>query len=144
VRPARRGVVCTPENYTRAARAIQQATAGTDIAVSELWARRFARAALTAVEMEPSHAVANSSKSPVLTAREFQVLKLAAQGLQDWEIAERMFLSVNTVKTHMRRLYRRMGATGRAHAVALAFGRKILVPGDEIPPDGMGTPAGKE
>jgi len=52
-----------------------------------------------------------------LTLRESEVLALITQGLSNDQIAERMYLSVNSVKTHIRTCYRRIGVTNRANAV---------------------------
>lgn len=53
-----------------------------------------------------------------LTEREAEVLTLATQGLTNAEIAERLFISVNSVKTHVRHLYRKIDVHNRAQAVA--------------------------
>lgn len=52
-----------------------------------------------------------------LTPREVDVLRLVAQGLTNMEIAERLFLSINTVKSYIRYGYRKIGAERRSHAV---------------------------
>ncbi len=52
-----------------------------------------------------------------LTAREAEVLALITQGLSNQEIAERSYLSINSVKTYIRNAYRKIGATRRAQAV---------------------------
>lgn len=52
-----------------------------------------------------------------LTLRESEVLALITQGLSNDQIAERMYLSINSVKTHIRTCYRRIGVTNRANAV---------------------------
>jgi DNA-binding CsgD family transcriptional regulator len=56
-----------------------------------------------------------------LTGRELEVLALAAQGLSNAAIGEKLFLSSHTVRSHMRRILDRLGATSRAHAVALGY-----------------------
>lgn len=56
-----------------------------------------------------------------LTPREMQILKLMAEGLTDRQIGTKLFLSVDTVKSHVKHLYRVMGAANRAHAVAKGF-----------------------
>jgi len=53
-----------------------------------------------------------------LTEREAEVLTLATQGLRNAEIAERLFISVNSVKTHVRHVYRKIDVHNRAQAVA--------------------------
>lgn len=61
-----------------------------------------------------------------LNEREREVLALLAQGLSNKEIAERLFLSVATVKYHVRLLLSKLGASSRAEAVALAWQHNIL------------------
>ena len=52
-----------------------------------------------------------------LTPREFEILELVASGLSNREIAERIFVSENTVKTHCSRLFEKLGAKRRTQAV---------------------------
>jgi DNA-binding CsgD family transcriptional regulator len=56
-----------------------------------------------------------------LTERELQVLRGMADGKSNAEIGRELFVSEDTVKTHARRLFRKLGARDRAHAVAAAF-----------------------
>lgn len=53
-----------------------------------------------------------------LTPRELQILELIAGGLSNREIAERIFVSENTVKTHSKRLFEKLNARRRTQAVA--------------------------
>src|SRR4051812_43147134 len=53
-----------------------------------------------------------------LSAREAEVLALITQGLSNQEIAERTYLSINSVKTYIRTAYRKIGVTRRTQAVA--------------------------
>jgi len=57
----------------------------------------------------------------VLTERELQVLRGMSEGKSNAEIGRELFVSEDTVKTHARRLFRKLGARDRAHAVAAAF-----------------------
>jgi DNA-binding NarL/FixJ family response regulator len=59
-------------------------------------------------------------RSHGLTARESEVMALIAQGLTNREIAERAYLSVNSVKTHIRSAYRKIGVERRSQAVLWA------------------------
>jgi DNA-binding NarL/FixJ family response regulator len=52
----------------------------------------------------------------VLSAREREVLELAAAGLSNREIGERLIISANTVKFHLRTIYSRLGVRSRLHA----------------------------
>jgi DNA-binding NarL/FixJ family response regulator len=56
-----------------------------------------------------------------LTEREMQVLRGMADGKRNAEIGRELYLSEDTVKTHARRLFRKLRARDRAHAVASAF-----------------------
>lgn len=59
--------------------------------------------------------------SPALTTREWQVLRGMSTGKSNGEIGRSLFLSEDTVKTHARRLFRKLGVNDRAHAVACGF-----------------------
>lgn len=58
-----------------------------------------------------------------LTSREVEVLELIAQGLSTDEIGERLYLSRNSVKTHTRKLYRKIGVSNRTEAAVWALSR---------------------
>jgi len=58
---------------------------------------------------------------PSLTERELQVLTGMSRGRSNAEIGRELYLSEDTVKTHARRLFRKLGAADRAQAVALGF-----------------------
>jgi len=53
-----------------------------------------------------------------LSERERQVLRLIAEGLTNREIAERLYLAMSTVKTHINNLYGKLGVSKRTQAVA--------------------------
>ena len=61
-----------------------------------------------------------------LTGREREVLILLAQGLQLDEIAARLGIGSETVRTHVRKAGERLGAANRTHAVAIAIRRKLI------------------
>lgn len=61
-----------------------------------------------------------------LTERELEVLAGMCEGRSNAEIGKALFLSEDTVKTHARRLFRKLGATDRAHAVAIALRRGLV------------------
>ena len=67
-----------------------------------------------------------------LTQREMEVLALIADGLSNREIAQQLFLSLNTVKWYNKELFAKLGARNRTEAVKLAREHSLLrAPGDE-------------
>ncbi|HZO98403.1 MAG TPA: LuxR C-terminal-related transcriptional regulator [Gaiellaceae bacterium] len=60
------------------------------------------------------------------TAREIEVLQLVSEGLVNREIGDRLFLSEETVKSHVRHILAKLQARSRAHAVAVGFRRGLL------------------
>jgi ATP/maltotriose-dependent transcriptional regulator MalT len=74
----------------------------------------------TNVLEEKQQVVAESEAESSLSQRELQVLVLIAAGDSNQQIAEKLFLSLHTVKTHVRRIYIKLGVMRRTHAVARA------------------------
>ena len=60
------------------------------------------------------------------TAREIEVLQLISDGLVNREIGVRLFLSEETVKSHVRHLLAKLQARSRAPAVAVGFRRSLI------------------
>lgn len=69
---------------------------------------------------------ARSPTDSELTDRELQVLQGMSRGRSNSQIGEDLFLSEDTIKTHARRLFRKMRVNDRAHAVAEGFRRGLL------------------
>ena len=63
-----------------------------------------------------------------LSRREYQVLQLVAEGLENSAIAKMLFLSVETVRTHVKSILRKLSARDRTHAVTTAFRYGLLIP----------------
>ena len=61
-----------------------------------------------------------------ITPRELEILGLIAEGLSNRQIAERLFVSENTVKTHSRRLFDKLGAERRTQAVQLGQAARLI------------------
>lgn len=61
-----------------------------------------------------------------LTAREREVLTLVKEGMNNHEIAEKLYLSVSTVKFHVSSILGKLGVGNRTEAVALAIERKLI------------------
>jgi DNA-binding CsgD family transcriptional regulator len=63
-----------------------------------------------------------------LTPRELEILAEVARGRSNSQIAMKMFISIETVRTHLRHVMEKLGAHGRAHAVAIAYHTGIFLP----------------
>jgi DNA-binding NarL/FixJ family response regulator len=71
-------------------------------------------------------ASAESERMPQLTKREREVLRLLADGLTNQEIGKQLFLSPETVRTHVQKAMRRLEADTRTQAVALALKQSLI------------------
>jgi DNA-binding NarL/FixJ family response regulator len=67
-----------------------------------------------------------AGEAGLLTAREIQILESVADGKSNKEIAAAMSIAEDTVKTHLRRLFEKLGAADRAHAVAIALRQNLI------------------
>ena len=75
--------------------------------------------------------VKGGSPSPdretILTQRELEILQHIAAGKSDRNIAEALHISEHTVRSHIKNLFRKLGVSSKAHAVAKAHGEGILI-----------------
>ena len=67
-----------------------------------------------------------SAGQSVISARERDVMRLVAAGLSNREIGDALFISEETVKTHLRRIFEKLGVSSRTQAVAMARNRGLL------------------
>ena len=76
----------------------------------------------------PVHFVRDQNKleSLGITPRELEILELIAQGLSNKEIAARVYVSENTVKTHSSRVFDKLGARRRTQAVQLGKELRLI------------------
>lgn len=93
-------------------------------AVREL--RLRAPGLLSELGLEPQAAPAGAAQNP-LSQRELEVLQLIALGNSNLEIADRLYISLHTVKTHARRIHSKLGVERRTQAVAKAKTLGLMV-----------------
>ena len=115
---------------TDIARALQAAAGGLTVFDPRVRATLLAAAAAVPPPAEPGSGRSAPSGPPGeppdgLTHREVEILGLMAQGLTNPEIAERLFLSNHTVKTHINRIFAKTGSRDRVAAVGYAQRHRI-------------------
>jgi DNA-binding NarL/FixJ family response regulator len=81
---------------------------------------------VVALAEELSSAKERDRKAETLTAREIEVLQLLAFGHTNRDIAERLYISPDTVKTHLEHIFEKLGASDRTAAVAEALRRRLI------------------
>lgn len=84
-----------------------------------------------------SNGPAGSAIDVGLTGRQWQVLQLMAEGLQNKQIAETLVIAVETVRSHVKEAMRKLNAGNRTEAVARAFSLRILRP-ENFPASSVG------
>lgn len=81
---------------------------------------------LSELGLEPHTAASGTADNP-LSQRELEVLRLIALGNSNLQIADRLFISLHTVKTHARRIHSKLGVERRTQAVAKAKTLGLMV-----------------
>ncbi|HXF56794.1 MAG TPA: response regulator transcription factor [Actinomycetota bacterium] len=81
---------------------------------------------VVALADELSAAKERDRKAETLTAREIEILQLLAFGHTNKDIAEALFISPDTVKTHLEHIFEKLGANDRTAAVAEALRRRLI------------------
>jgi LuxR family maltose regulon positive regulatory protein len=74
----------------------------------------------------PSPAAVRMRANSFLTSREMEVLRLLSSRLTSREMAETLFISMNTLKSHMKNVYVKLHVNSRAEAVSAADARNLL------------------
>ncbi len=81
---------------------------------------------VVALAEELSSAKERDETAETLTERELEVLQLLAFGYTNRDMGTRLFISPDTVKTHLEHIYQKLGATDRTAAVAEAMRRRLI------------------
>jgi DNA-binding NarL/FixJ family response regulator len=111
-----------PEDLLTAVRVVAEGDALLAPKVTRRLIERFAE--------QPADAVATPNAAlETLTEREHEVLGAVARGLSNAEIAEQLFMSHATAKTHVSRLLTKLDARDRAQLVMIAYESGVVVPG---------------
>jgi DNA-binding NarL/FixJ family response regulator len=97
----------------------KEVTAAAEIVVTVRERRQVAQGAAAGVR--------DAAPPPVLTQRERQILELLADGLGNKQIAARLGITTNTVKTHLELLFDKLDVSSRAEAVATAARTGLLL-----------------
>lgn len=94
-----------------------------------LFAPSVTRRLIEAFVRRPVPPPGTAADLEALTDREREVLRLAATGLSNSEIADRLVISEGTVKTHLNRTMSKLNLGSRAQAVVVAYETGLVVPG---------------
>jgi DNA-binding NarL/FixJ family response regulator len=116
------GKGATPNELLEAIRTVARGDALLSPKATHTLIARF----LTEAEPSPTHETASLR---VLTDREREILSHVAVGLSNDDIAERLYLSPSTVKTHINRAMTKLGARDRAQLVVIAYQTGLVRPG---------------
>lgn len=117
VRAGARGYVLKTRDAEHLVQAVRLAAAGNMVIDPEL---------VVALAEELSTAKERDQTVFTLTQREMEVLQLLAFGYTNRDIGRRLYISPDTVKTHLEHIYQKLGASDRTAAVAEAMRRQLI------------------
>jgi DNA-binding NarL/FixJ family response regulator len=110
-----------PEELVHAVRVVERGDA--------LIAPSITKRLIEEISQRPAQQGAPPETLETLTQRELEVLQLMARGLSNHEIAQELFVSDTTVKTHVGRVLMKLGLRDRVQAVVLAYESGVVRPG---------------
>ena len=116
-----RGYLTKEAGREEIALAIRAAASGQAVLDPAVQRRLIAAAARSPAGQAPALAAGPDDRPDGLTRRESEVLRLIARGLSNQAIAEDLFVSETTVKTHINNLFAKAGVRDRAQAVGYAY-----------------------
>ena len=102
-------------------RAVRSVHAGEPVLHPAIVKKVMARFAAEGQQLQPA-----SPEGDLLTEREREILRLAACGLGNARIAERLFLSLRTVQVHLTHIFNKLGVGSRTEAVIVGLRRGVL------------------
>ncbi|WP_430395588.1 response regulator [Ferrovibrio sp.] len=105
-----------PQDFNAAIHALRAGESPISPALARLLLKRY----------QPAPAVAAPQEGGTLSRREVAILELVARGIGFAEVAETLFISPHTVKTHVKNIYRKLDAHSRPHAVYIARQRGLI------------------
>ena len=111
----------TPEEIVHGVRVVAAGESLLSPSVTSLLVREYAR--------RPTPGRPRGDLLAALTERETEVLHLVAQGRSNAEIADLLVISPATAKTHVSRVFAKLGARDRAQLVVMAYEAGLVVPG---------------
>ena len=86
----------------------------------------FVKRLLAAIPGEPAKSKTNPMKEEILSDRELEVLRLLAAGQSYKEIGQKLFLSLNTIQSHIKSIYRKLSVNRRVQAIEKAREMKLI------------------
>lgn len=120
LRAGARSYLTKDADRTDIARALHAAAGGLAVLDPRAQATLLAASGPRAADPAPEHGRPEEPLPDGLTQREAEILRLIAQGLTNPEIATRLYLSSNTVKTHINRIFTKTSSRDRAAAIGYA------------------------
>ena len=123
IRAGATGFLLKDAEPTELLRAIRYAATGESLVAPSVTRRLIAQFAAS-----PEHRTVDPNALSVLTEREREIVALVAGGLNNDEIAEALFISPATARTHVSRAMIKLGARDRAQLVVFAYESGLVAP----------------